>query len=62
MATDPAANIANLEIALASGELEVMVNGERVTYRSIEELTKAINYFRGQMTRAPQTTYATFSR
>lgn len=31
----------NLDVAIASGELSVNINGRNVTYRSIDELMKA---------------------
>lgn len=56
-APDYAAEIAALEAAAASGELTVETDGERVTYRSMSELMKALTYFAGKAavaTRAPQ--------
>lgn len=43
--TDYSTKIAALEEALASGELTVESDGERVTYRSIADLKGAIDYF-----------------
>ncbi|MCC4234490.1 hypothetical protein LL253_17600 [Sphingobium soli] len=43
--TDYSTKIAALEEALASGELTVESDGERVTYRSIADLKAAIDYF-----------------
>lgn len=37
--------IAALEAAAASGELTIEQNGERVTYRSMADLEKALAYF-----------------
>ena len=47
-APDYATEIASLEAAAASGELTIEQNGERVTYRSMTDLTTALNYFKGQ--------------
>ena len=62
---DPATNIANLEAALATGELRVEVNGEMVIYRRVEEIKAAIQYFQLQLNSAagnpaPSVTLATF--
>lgn len=46
--SDPAAAIAALEEALASGELTVEVEGKKTTYRSAADLKAALSYFRGQ--------------
>ncbi|MHA3791461.1 phage head-tail joining protein [Sphingomonas sp. YL-JM2C] len=43
--TDYAAKISALEDAMASGELTVESDGERVTYRSVTELLKARDVF-----------------
>lgn len=40
-----AEKIAALEDALASGELTVESDGDRVTYRSIADLAAALRYF-----------------
>ncbi|MFN3943902.1 MAG: phage head-tail joining protein [Allosphingosinicella sp.] len=45
-APDYAAEIAALEQALASGELTVESDGERVTYRSRREIMDTLAYFR----------------
>jgi hypothetical protein len=34
-------DLANVDAALASGELTVEVNGKRITHRSVDELLKA---------------------
>jgi hypothetical protein len=47
-----ATEIGRLETALAKGELTVESDGDRVTYRSIEQLQLALNYFRGQAAQA----------
>lgn len=39
-----------LQAALASGELEVMFEGRRIRYRSIEELERAIATVQGELT------------
>jgi hypothetical protein len=44
-APDYATEIANLEAAVASGELTIEQDGERVTYRSMADLTAALSYF-----------------
>lgn len=43
--TDYSSKIAALEEALASGELTVESDGERLTYRSVSELKAALDYF-----------------
>ncbi len=43
--TDYSSKIAALEEALASGELTVESDGERMTYRSVAELKAALDYF-----------------
>lgn len=66
-----AADLARMEQALASGELvvEVELGGERqrVEYRSVDQLLKAIAYVRAQLAGgaddgAPPSTYAQFER
>jgi hypothetical protein len=47
--TDWTAKISALEVALASGELSVESDGDKVTYRSIKDLRSALDYFRGQL-------------
>jgi hypothetical protein len=44
--------IAALESALATGELTIESNGERVTYRSVADLVQALNYFKAQVAAA----------
>lgn len=39
-----AEDLENLNAAIASGELSVMIDGRQVTYRSISELLKAKNH------------------
>lgn len=41
-----------LRAALASGELTIEQNGERVTYRSAADIREAIAYFEGQAGKA----------
>lgn len=50
---DPATKIAALEAALASGELTVESQGDRLTYRNTKELREAIDYFRRQLPADP---------
>lgn len=50
--TDYAAKIAALETALASGELTIESDGERVTYRSVSDLKAALEYFKAAETQA----------
>lgn len=50
--TDYSAKIAALETALASGELTVESDGERVTYRSITDLRSALDYFAAKQSAA----------
>lgn len=47
MAT-PAENIASLETALATGTLEVRVDGKSVKYASAGDIKIAIEYFRNE--------------
>lgn len=47
-APDYATEIAALEAALASGELTVESDGDRVTYRSTSELITALGYYRSK--------------
>ncbi len=65
--TDYAAKISALEDALASGELTVESDGERVTYRSVSDLFKARDLFvtlqaneAGAGSQRPATTLASF--
>lgn len=51
-APDYAVEIARLEAAVASGELTIEQDGERVTYRSMADLTAALNYFRARAAEA----------
>lgn len=44
--TDYSTKITALESALASGELTVESDGERVTYRSVRDLKEALVYFK----------------
>lgn len=46
--TDHSAKIAALEEAAASGELTIKVDGKETTYRSMDDLLKALRYFRGR--------------
>jgi hypothetical protein len=65
---DYSTQIAALEKALASGELTVESDGDRVTYRSSADLKAALDYFRQQQAAAaassgsgrPATTVAVF--
>lgn len=43
-----ATEIAALEAAAATGELTVEQDGDRVTYRSMDDLLKALTYFKAQ--------------
>ena len=47
MATTNAEKITALETALASGELTVEYDDFKATYRSTDQLIKAIAYFKG---------------
>lgn len=64
--TDYASKIATLEAAIASGELTVESDGDRVTYRSMAELMQARDYFAAQQaaaeggSRRPATTLASY--
>ena len=53
-APDYAAEIARLEGALASGELTIEQEGERVTYRSTKDLKAALDHFRQAAAQASQ--------
>lgn len=53
---DLAAKIAALEEALASGELTVESQGDRMTFRSVKELREAIDYFKRQLPADPLAT------
>lgn len=46
--SDLAAKISALETALATGTLTVESGGDRVTYRSVSDLTRALDYFKAQ--------------
>lgn len=48
-----------LERALATGTLSVDVDGKRITYRTIDDLLKAIDYVRGQLSSTSSATLAT---
>ena len=50
--TDYATKITALEDALASGELTVEADGDRVTYRSVKELRSALDYMKTQQAAA----------
>jgi len=52
MATDYAANIAALEGAVASGELTIKTDGREVTYRSMDDLMRALAYCRSRQAQA----------
>jgi hypothetical protein len=52
MATDYAAKIAALEEAVASGELTIKSDGREVTYRSMDDLMRALAYCRSRQTQA----------
>lgn len=52
MATDYATRIAALEDAVASGELTIKTDGREVTYRSMNDLMRALAYCRSQQTQA----------
>lgn len=41
-------DIDNLEAALMQGELKVRIGDREVTYRSIDDLAKALSYAKGQ--------------
>jgi hypothetical protein len=53
--TDYAANIANLEAAIATGEKRVEVNGEMVIYQDITQMLEALAYFSGRQAALTQT-------
>jgi len=50
--TDHSAKIAALEEAVASGELTIKVDGKETTYRSMDDLLKALSYFRDREARS----------
>ena len=50
---DLAAKITALEDALASGELTVESQGDRMTYRNVKELREALDYFKRQQPADP---------
>jgi len=52
-APDYAVEIAQLEAGLASGEVTVESDGDRVTYRSTVEIQKALAYFTRKAAAAP---------
>ncbi len=60
------ADIDRLETALATGELTVEYDGKRVTFRSVDEIQRAISYARARLAEAAgaDTTqsYLSFSR
>jgi hypothetical protein len=51
-----------LEKALANGELTVEYDGFRKTYKSTDEILKAITYVRGTLAPRTTQTYAKFNR
>lgn len=59
---DYSAKVEALENALASGELTVESDGDRVTYRSVADLTSALEYFRSKQAQAdtPASSQSTF--
>lgn len=62
---DPAASIAALEDALASGELTVEIEGKRITYRSVVELRQALGYFKmkqAEQAGGASSSYVSFAR
>lgn len=59
--TDYSAKIAALEEAIGSGELTIESDGERVTYRSMDDLMKAHRFFVGQQASATPTGASTMS-
>ncbi|SCU73549.1 conserved hypothetical protein [Cupriavidus necator] len=48
-----------LEQAIGSGELTVKYDGKEVTYRSLDDLTKAYNLVRGSLLASGQLTEST---
>lgn len=42
---------AALELALASGAIEVQVEGKRIRYRSVDEIKSALAHINGQLAR-----------
>lgn len=58
-APDYATEIADLRAAVATGELTIESNGERVTYRSMDDLMRALSYFE---TKAAQAAASAMSR
>lgn len=55
-APDYAEEIERLEKAVASGELTIEQDGERVTYRSMADLVTALNYFQAKAGQAQRPT------
>jgi hypothetical protein len=45
-------DLANVDAAIASGELAVEVNGKRITYRSVDELKEARTLILGDIAAA----------
>jgi len=45
------ASIAKIETALSRGELRVQFADRMVEYRSVEELMRALEYFKGELAR-----------
>ena len=59
------ADVDRLEAALSEGVLTVEVEGERITYRSVDDLLKALGHVKGKLEAAagnPRHSVATFSR
>ena len=52
--SDYSAQLTALRTALASGELTVEAGGRRVTYRSTDDLVKAIGHFEALEVKAAQ--------
>ena len=51
-APDYATEIAQLQAAVSSGELTIESNGERVTYRSMDDLMRALSYYESKAAEA----------
>lgn len=51
-----------IDAAIASGELTIEYDGERTTYRSIDELLKARTIVANGLAQYDRQTYATFTR
>lgn len=64
-APDFAAEIAQLEAGLASGEVRIDSDGDSVTYRGVGDIKQALAYFRQQAAangRAGASSFAVFER